>query len=163
MTSNKPPTLPSALATARPIEDLDRISYPEGIKNPMAELNVNAQKGKFRYDRDFLLQFMNICKEKPDNLPLFDMIGKRPGPRNLQTTTTGGSAPTLSSALGTARHIEDVNRIPYPEGIKNTNVHLDVNTQEGKSRYVPSIFDFAFNPNTFPCCTKCGYCLGCSN
>ncbi|KAH9014803.1 eukaryotic translation initiation factor 4G1, eIF4E-binding domain-containing protein, partial [Lactarius deliciosus] len=72
------PVPTSALATARPIDDLNLISYPEGIKNPKAELNVNAQKGRFRYDRDFLLQFMNICKEKPDNIPLLDMIGKRP-------------------------------------------------------------------------------------
>ncbi|KAH9174998.1 hypothetical protein EDB89DRAFT_429834 [Lactarius sanguifluus] len=128
------PVPTSALATARPIEDLNRISYPEGIKNPKAELNVNAQKGRFRYDRDFLLQFMNICKERPDNLPLLDMIGKRPGPRNLQTTTTGGTAPALPSALRTARHIEDINRISYPEGIKNPRVQLDVNTQEGKFR-----------------------------
>jgi len=37
-----------ALATAQYIEDIDRITYPEGIKRPEVELNVNAQKGKFR-------------------------------------------------------------------------------------------------------------------
>ncbi|KAH9022415.1 eukaryotic translation initiation factor 4G1, eIF4E-binding domain-containing protein, partial [Lactarius hengduanensis] len=152
------PVPTSALATARPIEDLNRISYPEGIKYPKAELNVNAQKGRFRYDRDFLLQFMNICKEKPDNLPLLDMIGKRPGPRSLQTTSTGGSAPALPSALRT-----DINRMSYPEGIENPKVQLDVNTQEGKLRYVHPVFDFPFNLNTFPCRMECGYCLRCSN
>ncbi|KAH8996888.1 eukaryotic translation initiation factor 4G1, eIF4E-binding domain-containing protein [Lactarius akahatsu] len=155
------PVPTSALATVRPIEDLNRISYPEGIKNPKAELNVNAQKG--RYDRDFLLQFMNICKEKPDNLLLLDVIGKRPGPRNLQTTISGVSAPTFPSALRTARHIEDINRISYPEGIESSKIQLDVNTQEGKFRYVPSVFDFPFKLNTFSCRMECGYCLSCSN
>ena len=41
--------LPSALATARIIEDISSISYPEGIKSPKIELNVNAKQGKFRF------------------------------------------------------------------------------------------------------------------
>ncbi|KAH9976149.1 eukaryotic translation initiation factor 4G1, eIF4E-binding domain-containing protein, partial [Lactifluus volemus] len=69
------PACPSVLATARYIEDINCITYPEGIKCPKAELNINTQKGKFRYDRDFLLQFMNICKEKPDNLLPLENIG----------------------------------------------------------------------------------------
>jgi len=43
------PCLPSALATARPIEDINRITYPQGIKKPELELNVNTQEGKFLY------------------------------------------------------------------------------------------------------------------
>ncbi|KAJ4483157.1 hypothetical protein C8R41DRAFT_840759 [Lentinula lateritia] len=76
--TNIPPPLPSALATARIIEDLGRVSYPEGVQSPKIELNVNAKDGKFRYDRDFLLQFMSVCKEKPDNLPALDAIGLEP-------------------------------------------------------------------------------------
>ena len=41
-------TFPSALSTARFIEDLDRVSYPEGICNPKPELNANSKEGKFR-------------------------------------------------------------------------------------------------------------------
>lgn len=89
--------LPSVLATARHIEDINSITYPQGIKSPKLELNVNIQKGKFRYplkfmplcqcdfffstrffpsyDRDFLLQFKNICNEKPDNLPPLGDLG----------------------------------------------------------------------------------------
>jgi len=103
------PPLPSALATARHIEDINRITYPQGIKSPRLELNVNTQKGKFRYvpnshvlvhllltkfhrryDRDFLLQFMNICKEKPDNLPPLDVIGLEPTDTS-HTMSRGGS------------------------------------------------------------------------
>ena len=48
MSSPVPAARPSDLATARTTEDLDRVPYPEGIKSPSVELNVNAQKGKFR-------------------------------------------------------------------------------------------------------------------
>lgn len=40
--------LPSALATARNIQDIYQIQYPEGIKSPKPELNANAKDGKFR-------------------------------------------------------------------------------------------------------------------
>lgn len=40
----------SALASARNIENIDAINYPEGIKSPKIELNLNAQSGKFRSD-----------------------------------------------------------------------------------------------------------------
>ncbi|KAF7792743.1 hypothetical protein EIP86_003841 [Pleurotus ostreatoroseus] len=94
------PPLPSALATARIIDDLGRIDYPEGIKSPKIELNVNAKQGKFRYDRDFLLQFMAVCKDKPDNLPPLDAIGLEPSDQNFPMTRTGsgpGRRPSSSN------------------------------------------------------------------
>jgi len=60
---------PSRLATARFIADINQVAYPEHIDSPRIELNVRALPGKFRYDRDFLLQFRNVCKAKPDHLP----------------------------------------------------------------------------------------------
>ncbi|KAK0486265.1 hypothetical protein IW261DRAFT_1359113, partial [Armillaria novae-zelandiae] len=45
--ANIPPPVPSALATARIIDDLGRVPYPEGIKSPRIELNINAKDGKF--------------------------------------------------------------------------------------------------------------------
>ncbi|KAF8342638.1 uncharacterized protein EI90DRAFT_3149753 [Cantharellus anzutake] len=65
----------SALASARIIQDIESFSYPEGIKSPAPELNVNAEKGKFRYDRQFLLQFMEVCKERPDASPILNALG----------------------------------------------------------------------------------------
>ncbi|CDO68855.1 hypothetical protein BN946_scf185035.g8 [Trametes cinnabarina] len=88
--NNIPQPLPSALATARIIEDISTIEYPEGIMSPKPELNVNAKQGKFRYDRDFLLQFMAICKEKPDSLPPLDAIGLEPVDQSF-AITRGGS------------------------------------------------------------------------
>ncbi|KAG7091123.1 hypothetical protein E1B28_010177 [Marasmius oreades] len=88
---NIPQALPSALATARIIDDLGRVTYPEGVKSPRVELNINAKDGKFRYDREFLLQFMSICKEKPDMLPPLDAIGLEPADTSQFKMSRGGS------------------------------------------------------------------------
>jgi translation initiation factor 4G len=45
--TNIPPPSPSALATAHHIEDINRITYPQGIKSFRVKLNVNTLKGKF--------------------------------------------------------------------------------------------------------------------
>ncbi|BEI85507.1 hypothetical protein CcaverHIS002_0509080 [Cutaneotrichosporon cavernicola] len=66
---------PSALSKAKAIDDLGAITYPTAIKPQSAELNANGEPGKFRYDRDFLMQFQNICKDKPDSLPPLEEIG----------------------------------------------------------------------------------------
>ena len=83
------------MATARNIERLQDIEYPEGIRRPREDLNKDAKDGKFRYvnldytllsvrsrscrhDRDFLMQFMQLCKEKPPNLPPLDILGIEP-------------------------------------------------------------------------------------
>ncbi|GAA6007557.1 uncharacterized protein JCM10292_003925 [Rhodotorula paludigena] len=68
-----PSTAQIDAATA--ITDLDGVSYPEGAKRPQADLNANAEPGKYRYDRDFLLQFMQVCQAKPDSLPNLADIG----------------------------------------------------------------------------------------
>ncbi|KAJ7120686.1 eukaryotic translation initiation factor 4G1, eIF4E-binding domain-containing protein [Mycena crocata] len=72
---NIPAAFGSALATARFIDDLSRVPYPENIQRPNVDLVAGANDKKFRYDRDFLLQFMSICKDKPDMLPPLDAIG----------------------------------------------------------------------------------------
>ncbi|KIY68094.1 hypothetical protein CYLTODRAFT_421949 [Cylindrobasidium torrendii FP15055 ss-10] len=92
--ANRPgisPALPSALATAKRLESLDAANYPEGIKSPAIELNAGSTDGKFRYDRDFLLQFMAICKDKPDNLPPLESIGLDPNEQPAYPMSRGGS------------------------------------------------------------------------
>ncbi|KAL5483163.1 hypothetical protein ACEPAI_8392 [Sanghuangporus weigelae] len=68
----------SALATARHIQDVYHVPYPEGIVSPKPELNMSAKDGKFRYDRDFLLQFMSVCKQKPGEFPDLVAMGLKP-------------------------------------------------------------------------------------
>jgi translation initiation factor 4G len=66
---------PSALSKAKAIDDLGAIAYPTTVKPQSAELNANGEPGKFRYERDFLMQFQKICKDKPDSLPPLEEIG----------------------------------------------------------------------------------------
>lgn len=66
---------PSAVSKAKAIDDLGAVTYPTTVKPQSAELNANGEPGKFRYERDFLMQFMKICKEKPDSLPPLEEIG----------------------------------------------------------------------------------------
>ncbi|KAG8901878.1 hypothetical protein FRB99_005018, partial [Tulasnella sp. 403] len=96
------PSLPSALATARKIDDLDSVNYPDGIKTPDLELNQGITKGgKYKYDRDFLLQFMSICKDKPDNLPPLDALGiEREENGGSQFGSTGRSNRRPMSNMG---------------------------------------------------------------
>ncbi|KAI6160617.1 eukaryotic translation initiation factor 4G1-domain-containing protein, partial [Pisolithus thermaeus] len=81
----------SALLTARKINRLDEVEYPEGIRSPKADLNENAKDGKFRYDRGFLLQFMTMCKEKPPNLSSRDIFGLEPVDESSFDMTCSGS------------------------------------------------------------------------
>ncbi|PWN41646.1 hypothetical protein IE81DRAFT_324274 [Ceraceosorus guamensis] len=64
-----------SLGSARFIEDISKVSYPAKISSPKPELNESAEPGKFRYDRDFLLQFMGVFKEKPQDLPPLSALG----------------------------------------------------------------------------------------
>ncbi|KAL6238648.1 hypothetical protein BDW75DRAFT_4767 [Aspergillus navahoensis] len=55
-----------ALNSARFVDDLSKISYPESIASPNPALNANAPADrKFHYNKEFLLQFQSVFKEKP--------------------------------------------------------------------------------------------------
>ncbi|GAA96446.1 hypothetical protein E5Q_03114 [Mixia osmundae IAM 14324] len=64
-----------SIAEASRIQSLSDIDYPEGVKPPRDGLNAGSKPGKFRYDRDYLLQFLAICTQKPAGLPELDAIG----------------------------------------------------------------------------------------
>ncbi|KAG8934848.1 hypothetical protein FRC01_014014 [Tulasnella sp. 417] len=110
------PGLPSALASARKIDDLDSVTYPEGIKTPV-EMNQGQTKGgKYKYDRDFLLQFMQVCKDKPDNLSSLDALG-------IERGAGDESGPPYSSSLGRSRGGR-VNSIGQPQTGRSSSVNL---------------------------------------
>ncbi|SMQ49013.1 unnamed protein product [Zymoseptoria tritici ST99CH_3D7] len=55
-----------ALKSARFLELKEDAKYPDGFKSPNPALNQGSQRVKGRaYDKDFLLQFQNVFKEKP--------------------------------------------------------------------------------------------------
>ncbi|KAH7096849.1 ARM repeat-containing protein [Auriculariales sp. MPI-PUGE-AT-0066] len=85
----------SALATARIITDINTMAYPDHIKSPRIELNINAPEGKFRYDRDFLMQFMEVCTEKPDHLPPRETLVEAIGPIENRPPRKGSMGPPI--------------------------------------------------------------------
>jgi translation initiation factor 4G len=105
-----------ALANARFIEKVNRVSYPEGIISTKIELNANAKDGKFRcvsftrvrelgltiqrsYDRDFLIQFMSVCKGKPPRFPDLGPLGLEPADQSQHDSYRGGSGRRTSSDM----------------------------------------------------------------
>ncbi|KAL4862884.1 hypothetical protein BDV12DRAFT_190105 [Aspergillus spectabilis] len=55
-----------SLHSARFVDDLSKIAYPEAIASPNPALNSNAPADrKFHYNKEFLLQFQAVFKEKP--------------------------------------------------------------------------------------------------
>ncbi len=93
----------SALGSARSIDDFSKINYPESIKSPRSELISDVKDGRYRYDRDFLMQFMNVYKEKPKDLPPLGQIGMEPargGPNRRASGIGGGAAMGRGGAAG---------------------------------------------------------------
>ncbi|PWY99982.1 hypothetical protein BCV70DRAFT_103516 [Testicularia cyperi] len=69
----------ASLNSAKFIDNFSKVHYPENISSPKPELNESAEPGKFRYDRDFLMQFMGVYTEKPIDLPPLASIGMESG------------------------------------------------------------------------------------
>ncbi|KAL8935107.1 MAG: hypothetical protein Q9216_005583 [Gyalolechia sp. 2 TL-2023] len=63
------PPQPSAqllsLRSARRLTSLNDVSYPPAIASPNPALNTTAPMGRFRYDKNFLVQFQGVFVEKP--------------------------------------------------------------------------------------------------
>jgi hypothetical protein len=113
---------------------------PASVSSPSAPTDLSAKSSE--------KEPLRIGTSIP-SLPSPEHRRKRPGPLNLQTTITSSNPPALPSTLATARYIEDINRITYPEGIKGPNVELNVNTQRGKFLCVLSAIDIPFGLNNF--------------
>ena len=54
-----------SLRSARFLTTVNESTYPPAIASPNPALNSAAPMGKFRYDRDFLVQFQKVFVEKP--------------------------------------------------------------------------------------------------
>ena len=63
--SGPPSAALSALRSARPILNINHVKYPDNIMSPNPALNASAPAGKFKYPKEFLLQFQNVFTEKP--------------------------------------------------------------------------------------------------
>ncbi|KAG8949381.1 hypothetical protein FRC04_008616 [Tulasnella sp. 424] len=139
------PRRPSVLASARKIDDLDRVTYPVGIKAPSVELNQGQAKGgKYKYDRDFLLQFMQVCKDKPDNLGSLDALGIE---RGAPGDDNGG--PFFGSGgRAQGRRMTSMGP-PGPNRSASLNMGLGLNFPGGKNAPTPfgSMGNFSSTPS----------------
>ena len=86
-----------ALQAARFVVDLSQISYPESVVSPNPALNANAPADrKFHYNKEFLLQFQNVFKEKPSvdwDARVRETVGDPEAssrPQSARTPMTGG-------------------------------------------------------------------------
>ncbi|KAI4199330.1 MAG: hypothetical protein LQ348_001902 [Seirophora lacunosa] len=90
------PPQPSAqllsLRSARRLTSLNDVSYPPAIASPNPALNTAAPMGKFRYDKNFLVQFQSVFVEKPSE----DWSNKI-------KETLGAADDTASARTGSAR------------------------------------------------------------
>jgi translation initiation factor 4G len=55
-----------SLSSARMLQLQSEISYPAGIQSPNPAINHSGKGRGFHYDKDFLLQFQDVFKEKPN-------------------------------------------------------------------------------------------------
>ncbi|KAM6494633.1 hypothetical protein JOM56_009256, partial [Amanita muscaria] len=87
------------------------VHSPKGISSPKPELNVGVKEDKsmlYRYDRDFLMQFMSIYKKKSDSLLPLHAIGLEPvgslslicGGSGRHRQLSGTSAPSRQASIG---------------------------------------------------------------
>lgn len=84
-----------ALRSARPLSSINDVSYPPTVASPNPALNTSAPMGKFRYDRNFLMQFEKAFREKPSetwDARVRETVGDTTEPSSARATPARGSA-----------------------------------------------------------------------
>ncbi|KAL8673120.1 MAG: hypothetical protein Q9168_002452 [Polycauliona sp. 1 TL-2023] len=109
-TKSVEPPQPSAqllsLRSARHLTSLNDVSYPAAIASPNPALNTMAPMGKFRYDKNFLVQFQSVFVEKPSedwSTKIKETLGAGDEPASARTGSAraGGSmGPRAPSKTG---------------------------------------------------------------
>ncbi|KAG8694202.1 hypothetical protein FRC11_002374, partial [Ceratobasidium sp. 423] len=93
------------------IEDLKTTPYPTSVNQPDPEFNFLVGPGRF----SFLLQFVNVCTEKPVSLVSLDVLGLDP-----REASTGYSVGTR----GRGRRFNTVGRGGEPSSERQTSIGL---------------------------------------
>lgn len=98
----EPPQPSAALKSLHSAKFLDSlaITYPSSIASPNPALNANAPADrKFKYNKEFLLQFQNVFKEKPTldwDLRVRETVGDSGDTSRPQSARTPGTGRTTS-------------------------------------------------------------------
>jgi translation initiation factor 4G len=85
----------------------EAINYPEGIQSPNPALNVSSRAKGRQYDKDFLLQFQEVFKEKPSvdwDMKLKETVGDSSDSARPQSArpAMGSMGPRQTSSRGGA-------------------------------------------------------------
>lgn len=112
------PAQPSAqllsLRSARRLTSINDVSYPAPISSPNPALNTAAPRGKFRYDKDFLMQFQRAFVEKPSENwaeRVKETVGDTAEPSSARAASARGGGGAGSMMTGR----QPSNRAPLPQ------------------------------------------------
>ncbi|KAF9921923.1 hypothetical protein FBU30_008015 [Linnemannia zychae] len=124
------------------IENFGNVSYPSHIQSP-----ADGQ-GKYRYDRDFLMQFMSVCTDKPDSLPSLDVLGGDGGERGM-SSPGGTQRPRGAMPNGRGKPAQPMGSFSFGNkmGLGGPNgVPMGMRTHSGDTRIHRSPSDNNFLP-----------------
>ena len=114
------PAQPSAqllsLRSARRLMHINDVLYPAPISSPNPALNTAAPMGKFRYDKDFLMQFQRAFTEKPSenwNERVKETVGDTTEPSSARAASARGTATGAGIPMTSGRQTS--NRTPLPQ------------------------------------------------
>lgn len=127
----------TSLRSARFIDDLNSVNYPANILSPNPALNP-AATGKFKYPKDFLMQFKDVFTEKPSvdwDQKMRETVGEpdsaRPqtargpgggmGPRGSTPRTTASNAQPPMGAMGTFGSFKTASVITSSRGFERSS------------------------------------------
>jgi translation initiation factor 4G len=101
----QPSAAMKALQSARFLKDLSQVSYPDSIVSPNPALNESAPADrKFHYNKEFLLQFQAVFKEKPSvdwDARVRETVGDSDSsrPQSARTPMMGGRNTSRSGGI----------------------------------------------------------------
>lgn len=161
------PAQPSAqllsLRSARRLTSITDVSYPALVVSPNPALNTAAPNGKFRYDKDFLMQFQRAFVEKPSENwteRIQETLGDTTEPSSARASSVRGAAPmtTRQPSNRTAQQVMGIFEAPggrtLPPGTTSQSRYLAATiglpTQQRPSMQNPLASFVANRPGGFP-------------
>lgn len=133
----KAETEASAEAEAAKAKEVEVVEVKEEAKEEVSE---EPEEGELSEEKEAKPEKESLkidTSGAPSELPR-----RRPGPLDLSSTRGTNIQQPLPSALATARIINDLGTVPYPEGIRSPNIDLNIGAKDGKFRLVQCFVQF---------------------
>jgi translation initiation factor 4G len=139
------------------VKNLDKI-YPDGVKSPNPALNATARGRGRKYDKDFLMQFQTVFKEKPStewDKILKETVGDTSDsarPQSARTPSMGGrqnSRPPMGTGMNNVMGNFGAPGRTLPPGTNSAQRFMAAEAHRGGP--MPSTFAFPGRPGSgFP-------------